>query len=150
MDSVVYREFQSADSEAIAALIKRLYLEDPEEKLISNEKISRTFRELRDHPCKGVIFVVELKGEIAGYALLLNIWSNEFGGNIVNIDELYVKKEFREKGIATNFITYLATSKFHNAVALSLETTPSNKKARSLYERLCFKQNKNTFFIREL
>jgi len=148
--NVVYREFKSADGDTVAELIKSLYREDPEGKPMTDEKIRKTIDELTRHPDKGTILVLDLDGEIIGYAILLNIWSNEFGGNIVNIDELYVKEEFRRKGIATNFIKHLATSKFGNAVALSIETTPGNKKARALYEKIGFKQNKNDLLILDI
>ena len=34
---------------------------------------------------------------IIGYALLINYWSNEYGGDIVYVDELFVKESYRSK-----------------------------------------------------
>ena len=35
--------------------------------------------------------------KIIGYALLINYWSNEYGGDIVYVDELFVKESYRSK-----------------------------------------------------
>jgi len=147
---VTYREFKSADRDTITGLVRKLYQEDPGGKPMTDEKIRKTFDELTRHPDKGTILVLDLDGEIIGYAIVLNIWSNEFGGNIVNIDELYIREGFRGKGVATNFIQYLITNKFAESVALAIQATPGNKKARALYEKLGFKPDESDLLILDL
>ncbi len=141
--SVKYRRFKTEDGAAVAELIRSLYREDPSDRPMLPEKISGTFDSLANHPDRGCIIVLESETGIVGYSIVINFWSNEYGGNVSFIDELYIKKEFRGGGIGTNFIKYLAESKFGNAVALRLEVTPNNKKARKLYESLGFKLHKN-------
>lgn len=143
---IKYRKFKTSDSEAVAELIQNLYREDPGGKPMLPQKIQKTFDSLTQHPDRGTIMVLENEGEVIGYAILINFWSNEFGGNIVDIDELYIKKEFRSQGIGTNFIKYLAENKFGNSVALQLEVTSGNVKARKLYESLGFKLHKNNTY----
>lgn len=147
---IKYRPFKTSDSKVVAKLIHALYQEVPGGKQMTPQKIQNSFDSLTKHPDRGTIMVVEHEREIIGYAILINFWSNEFGGNITAIDELYLKKEFRSQGIGTNFIKYLAEKKFGNSVALELEVIPANKKARELYERLGFKLDKNDTFILEL
>lgn len=147
---IKYRKFKNSDSKIVAELIQNLYLEDPSEKPMLIQKIQNTFNSLTKHPDRGTIMVLENEGEIIGYAILINFWSNEFGGNIVNIDEIYIKKEFRSQGIGTNFIKYLAENKFGNSVSLQLEVTVRNTKARKLYESLGFKLHKNNIYDLEL
>ena len=137
------RKFKTADSKIVAELIKNLYLEDPGGKPMSLQKIQNTFDALLQHPDRGTIMILEYEGKIIGYAILINFWSNEFGGNILNIDELYIKQGFRSRGIGTNFIKYLVDNKFGNSVAMQLEVTPENNPARKLYERLGFNIHKN-------
>lgn len=141
--NVKYRRFETTDSEAVAGFIQDLYREDPSDRPMSLQKIRDTFDSLTRHPDRGGIIIIEHEKESVGYSILINFWSNEFGGNVNFIDELYIKKEFRGKGIGTNFIKYLAENKFGNAVALRLEVTPNNKKARKLYESIGFKLHKN-------
>lgn len=147
---IKYRQFKNSDSEVVAELIKNLYQEDPGGKPMLEQKIQKTFDSLTKHPDRGTIMLIEKEHEIIGYSILINFWSNEFGGNIIEIDELYIKKEFRSKGIGTNFIKYLKDNKFGNLVALQLEVTPTNTKARTLYENLGFKLHKNTTLTLEV
>jgi len=140
---IKYRQFNAADSEAVAELILNLYREDPSDRPMLRRKIQDTFDSLSRHPDRGCIMVIEAGNEIAGYSIIINFWSNEFGGNICFIDELYIKKQFRGRGIGTNFIKYLEANKFGDSVALRLEVTPNNEKARKLYEGLGFRKHKN-------
>lgn len=142
--NIKYRQFRPSDGEVVAELIQDLYQQDPSDRPMLPQKITATFDSLTSHPDRGCILVIEHENEIAGYSIIINFWSNEFGGNVSFIDELYIKKEFRAKGIGTDFIKYLAENKFGNAVALRLEVTPQNKKARKLYESIGFKLHKNT------
>ena len=90
--------------------------------------------------------VFEQGSSTVGYSILINFWSNEFGGNILIIDELFVRKEFRSQGIASQFIQHLAETKFNDSVALQLEVTPDNHRALALYKNLGFKRHKNDYY----
>jgi GNAT superfamily N-acetyltransferase len=86
--------------------------------------------------------VLEVDGKVAGYALLIAYWSNELGGEVCVIDELYVEPAHRGSRHATRFLEALAARReawVENAVALILETTPDNERARRLYERVGFR-----------
>jgi ribosomal protein S18 acetylase RimI-like enzyme len=148
--SITYRLFQPKDKKILTELIKNLYKEDPNEKPASLRNIKKTFDTLAKHPDKGAILVIINNKKVIGYAIIINFWSNEFGGNIAHIDEFYIQKDFRSQGIGTNFIKNLIKKKFNKSVALQLEVTPGNKKARSLYEKLGFKKEKNAFLRLEI
>lgn len=141
--TVVYRRFRSSDREAVSGLIEALYKEDPGIKPMSREKIGRTFDYLLERPDRGTIIVLEDGPSIIGYAVLINFWSNEYGGNILFIDELFVAEGFRSHGIASEFLRYLADNRYGGCVALKLEVTPWNGKARRLYERIGFRPHRN-------
>lgn len=137
------RKFKITDSKIVAELIKNLYLEDPGGKPMSLQKIQNTFDSLLKHPDRGTIIVLEYDREIIGYSILINFWSNEFGGNILVLDELYIKEEFRSRSIGTNFIKSLVNNRFGSSVALQLEVSSENNSARKLYEKLGFNLHKN-------
>ena len=143
----IYREMKKVDQETLTHLILNLYKEDQGEISITEEKIQRTFRALLEHPEKGAIIVIEHDDKVIGYAILINYWSNEFGGNIITIDELYVAELFREQGIGTNFLQYLKRTLDSTTVAIQLEVEPKNTKAHALYIKLGFKPNKNIQMI---
>jgi len=148
--NITYRNFKLSDKKYVAKLIKLLYLEDPEGKPATDDNINRTFKELTSHHDKGTIMVIEDGLTIIGYAILVNFWSNEYGGNILNLDELYILKKYRSQGVGTKFTQYLIDNKFNNSVAVQLETMPSNEKARQLYERIGFKLSQSNHFIYDL
>ena len=144
-----FRQVKRADYSELRGMIHELYREDPSTKQISDKKISKTFRKLRDKPDKGKIVIFEDEKELVGYAILIPYWSNEYGGNILHIDELYVKADYRDRGVATSFLKQLVRRN-HDAVALQLEVTPSNTRALNYYQKLGFRKTKNSHLIRTI
>jgi ribosomal protein S18 acetylase RimI-like enzyme len=147
---ITYTDFQEKDETALRTLIKDLYTEDSECTAISEEKITKTICYLKDHPEMGKILLFRYTNTVIGYSVLIHFWSNEYGGLVVHIDELYVVKEYRNRNVATGFINYLADSHYKNAVALFLEVTLSNHNAYRLYKRLNFNEPERRFMIRML
>ena len=69
-------------------------------------------------------------------------WSNELGGEVCTIDELYVDPEHRGRGHATRLLEELSARSapgLEGMVALALEVTPDNARARRFYERIGFR-----------
>jgi|SRR5689334_10616962 len=138
---VMWRLAALSDEEAVVRMGVALSIEDPGPRPVPAENIRRTLRALRETPWRGRALVLECDGRVCGYALLIGYWSNELGGEIDVIDELYVEPQHRGRRHATSLIEALATGASpvsSNAVALTLEVTPDNVRARRLYERLGF------------
>ena len=81
-------------------------------------------------------YIIEADGKPAGYALAVPFLSQEAGGTVLWVDELYVSPEFRGRGIAKQFFDYLEKKE---KAAIRLEVEPDNLKAIKLYESLGFK-----------
>jgi GNAT superfamily N-acetyltransferase len=99
-----------------------------------------TLTTLRREPWRGRAVVAEEGGALVGYALLIAFWSNELGGEVCDVDELFVLPEHRGRGLATALFAAIDEDGLWPtpAVALALGTTPGNAAARRLYERLGF------------
>ena len=82
--------------------------------------------------------------------MLIPYWSNEFGGTLLFVDELFVDEAFRGRGIARSFLAFVAEQRPYQAVALALEVTPRNVRARALYESLGFHQRHHQMLTRRL
>lgn len=137
----MWRASKSDDDGAIERMCLALYAEDPSPEHPSADQIRRTLAALRDAPTRGRAVVLEVDGQLGGYALLISFWSNELGGEVCVIDELYVVSPLRSRGYASRLIDDLARGAKlcpPGAVALALETTPDNARARALYQRLGF------------
>ena len=58
------------------------------------------------------------------------------GGRVVLLEEIYIKDEFRGKGIGSRFIQFVINQ--HPAERYRLEVSEENRRAEQLYERLGF------------
>ena len=140
---IIFRNFNESDRRALEKMILTLYNEDDYGEPMSSDKIEKTITELRQHPEKGAITIFENEHGVVGYAITIFFWSNELGGNVAEIDELYVKSEWRNNGIGTKFLDYSANLNKHNIVGLQLEVTPTNERALDYYLQYGFKESKN-------
>jgi ribosomal protein S18 acetylase RimI-like enzyme len=84
--------------------------------------------------------VLEIEGLVSGYALLMRFWSNELGGEICEVDELFVTPERRNRGYGSSLFMAITQGDLWPApvAAIVLGVTPNNAAARRLYERLGF------------
>jgi GNAT superfamily N-acetyltransferase len=146
---IEFRAFTREDGSAFEEMSLSLYTDDPSTEGMTTEKIRRTFDLLVSRPDTGTIVIFECDGEIAGYALLIHFWSNEYGGCIEVIDELYVKSDWRGKGIASAFLEHLERNSEDDVKGFHLEVTPRNDRARALYFRHGFRAAKNEHLFRK-
>ena len=143
-----FRAFKKSDFSELKEMIFSLYCEDPEGEVINESKINKTVEELLENPIKGRIIIFEVDEIITGYSIIVFYWSNEYGGDFLQIDELYVKPEWRNKGIGTSFFEFLLREYKENKVALSLEVTPANNKAIEYYRKIGFEKSKNIPYLK--
>lgn len=143
---VIFRPFQKSDEPIVAQYSKDLYSEDVGEEPMTDEKIQKTFSYVQSHPDAGVIYIFELDSEVAGYAIVMNFWSNEYGGIVLDIDEIFVSKFFRSHGIGSQFFEYLKKERPNNAIAMALEVLPSNHRAEGFYKKLGFKKSEYSLY----
>jgi GNAT superfamily N-acetyltransferase len=137
----MWRLATAADDDAIVALCLALNAEDPGPQPVGAEQVQRTLATLRREPWRGRAVVLDPQGQPVGYALLISYWSNELGGELCTVDELFVAPPFRNQGHASRLLERLASGRdewSRDAVALGLEVTPENRRAWSFYERLGF------------
>jgi GNAT superfamily N-acetyltransferase len=146
-------EFRPLDDEEMPELqmmALALYREDPPGQRMSPRKIRHTITELSTHPDKGAITIMHVGDAIAGYAIIIYYWSNEYGGNIAHIDELYVKPSWRNRGIGSSYLKHINKTKGMNLKGIHVETTPANQKALAFYSRHGFKPAENCHMFRKL
>ena len=145
-----FRKYRDEDYSEVIALILALYKEDPYGESISVDKINRTIEELAGKPDKGGIFVFLSDGHFIGYSILINYWSNEHGGNVGLIDEIYVLPAFRNKGVASSFLNFVLSELDSTIKMLQVEVTPKNKRALEYYKKQGFSISGNHFMIKKL
>lgn len=80
------------------------------------------------------LFILEYQGEIVGYGNISLTYSIEAGGNVVWLEELFIKPAFRGKGLGKEFFDYVQTN--YPAKRYRLEVTECNTNAIKLYKKL--------------
>lgn len=127
----------------VLSMMRGLYAEDQPATAADPERFPLNIRQLLDNPASGRIVLFTDGDKVCGYAILIPYWSNEYGGMIVFVDELFVVPEARGRGIGSRFFEFVTVARPFDAVAVLLEVSPSNRRARRLYESLGFKERAN-------
>ncbi len=81
-------------------------------------------------------YIFENEGKIQGYAMTAKSFSTEFGKLCIWLEDIYIKEEYRGRGIGKFFIEYIK-EKYPNAI-FRLEVEAENKRAVSLYKKCGF------------
>lgn len=81
-----------------------------------------------------IMFRSDDKTKIYGFALLALTYSNEAGGMVVWLDEIYVKPQYRCRGITGEFFKFIE-KEYSDAARIRLEAEPDNERAAKLYAR---------------
>jgi ribosomal protein S18 acetylase RimI-like enzyme len=130
--------------EQLVAMMHALYTEDPSESAIDQSRFATNVEHLIAEPSRGRIVLFWQGEQLCGYAFIIPYWSNEFGGTLLYIDEMFVTPEARNRGIGRSFFKFLNQTKPFDAVAFGLEVSPGNTGALRLYESLGFRRRNNT------
>ena len=146
MTQPIFRPCLKADLPALARLVEQLYISDPGD-APANPDITLTFAEFERHPQKGRIVLFDLGGEVAGYAILVFFWSNEFGGDFVEIDELLVDEKHRGSGIGRAFFAWLALN-YQDCAGYALQVSARNEEARKLYLSVGFEPARSQYMVK--
>ena len=106
-----FRPAQASDWSQIQRMCRDLYVEDVVGETMDDGKILRTLAHLVAHPDQGQAWVVVVDGRALGYAILIWFWSNEYGGLLGVVDEIWVEPEARGLGIGSGFLQALQHSR---------------------------------------
>src|SRR5689334_19106210 len=136
----MWRAARPDEDDLIVAMCLELYREDPGPAPVAPERVRHTLRVLRHEPSRGQAIVLEIDQRPIGYAFLIAFWSNELGGEVCEVDELFVTREYRNQGYGRSLFTEIERGTLWRlpVAAISLGVTPDNARARRLYERLGF------------
>jgi len=141
--AATYKPTTEADIGIIVAMMREFYAIDnyPMDVVVS-EKL---FLEFLSNPQLGKSWLILSEDEIVGYVILTFIFSFEYGGRIAFLDELYVTKQARGKGIGKHAIKFIQEqARTVSLKLIYLEVEPHNEKARRLYVSGGFEMHKRT------
>jgi GNAT superfamily N-acetyltransferase len=141
------RQAQSSDAAVIAEFNERL-AKETEDLMLEAGCIQAGVAALLSDPAKGIYFVAEVNGEVAGQLMITYEWSDWRNGNIWWLQSVYVKEPFRRAGVFRalfNYVRDLAAAQ-SEVRGLRLYMHSDNTGARRSYERMGMKLTKYEVF----
>lgn len=133
----VFRKIKEDDLDTYLRFVDEFYHTDVVESPVPKENYYATFKELMRSDEYVECFIFEEDDKPCGFALISKTFSQEAGGLSVTIEEIYIDKVYRGRGLGTEFFKYLFER--YDAFRFRLEVEDENYKAKKLYESLGFK-----------
>lgn len=133
------RRVQPSDREEYKKIVAEFYSSDAVMAPVDSEHFDRTFDELMRSDERAVCYFADCDGKIGGYALAVRFFSQEAGGEVIWLDEIYMRNKYRGEGIGTALISRVFAD-FPLVAAYRLEIEPENEGAERLYRRLGFEK----------
>jgi ribosomal protein S18 acetylase RimI-like enzyme len=128
-------------ADEVIGMMKAFYAELGVE--VDTARFPETIRFLLAHPDHGRIILMFDGQNMAGYSIIIQHWSNEYGGTILLIDELYVKPGARGRTLGRGFFEMLKRERPWQARTMILEVAKTNPRAQRFYTRLGFREKSN-------
>ena len=134
----MFRPIEEKDREIYLAMTRKFYASDAVLEPVPNENFEKTFDLLMKGTPFADAFVFTKNDSVVGYALLARTWSQEAGGEVIWIEEIYLEPEARGAGYGSAFFRFLEEDYAPEAKRFRLEVEKENEGAVSLYERIGF------------
>jgi GNAT superfamily N-acetyltransferase len=143
------REAAPADAETVLAFMREL---NESQGYPFLEPAARgALLELLGSPALGRVWLVLADGFTVGYVVLTLGFSLEYGGRDAFVDELYVRRPHRGRGLGGAALAFvLGEARRLGVRAVHLEVERTNRSAERLYAALGFADNERRLLTRRL
>jgi ribosomal protein S18 acetylase RimI-like enzyme len=105
-EAIRIRPATAGDAEALVDFAAAMALET-ERKVLLRDVISTGVHHLLAHPGMGFYLIAESDGEVAGSLMVTTEWSDWRNGNFWWVQSVYVRPEFRRRGVYRQLYEYL-------------------------------------------
>ena len=126
------------DREVYKTLARAFYRTDAVMAEIPEEHFDRCFDEMLRSDVYAAAWLFRDGDTVCGYGQIARTYSQEAGGSVVWIEELYVLPEYRSMGFGSAFFDLLART-YPDTARFRLEVEEENTGAVRLYERRGFR-----------
>lgn len=142
MPTKILKLFAAEDLDDYLAMSREFYASGAADHPVPEEHFRRTFKEIISGSANARGWLIrDDKGRPGGYLLASVTWSNEFGGRVAWLEELYLRPETRGQGLGRGALEQaLAELKAHDqVVGFRLEVAPANRSVGDLYKSMGFR-----------
>ncbi|HLL16459.1 MAG TPA: GNAT family N-acetyltransferase [Pyrinomonadaceae bacterium] len=145
----VFTLARASDADELVELMREFYAF---EHLAFDEGAARgALRQILGDGRFGVIHLIRMGAEAAGYLVVTFGFSLEFRGRDAFVDELYLRENFRGRGIGRASIEFAAElCRGEGIAALHLEVERANTRAQALYRRAGFRDHDRYLLTKSL
>ena len=144
------RKVTEADREKYLQMTEIFYNSDAVLHPISEDYRIATFNEILRSDEYADCYFYEEDNTVKGYMLLAYTFSQEAGGKVCWIEELFVYEEYRNNGIGKEFFRFIKEEIEPECKRIRLEVEDYNIGAKRLYSSLGFKMLPYEQMIKEL
>lgn len=131
------RKLTKDDKELYMYFTELFYNSDAVLHPVPEKNRENTFNELMRSEDYAQCYILEYENKPVGFALLAKTFSQEVGGIVIWIEELYVLEEYRGRGLGKEFFSFVEENIPNSRLRLEIE--PDNQRAKKLYESLGFR-----------
>ncbi len=143
--------FKPAGADDIAFLLQLMRGFYEEENYTFNDTARETISEFLDRPEWGRIWLVELEGQCVGYLALTFGFNFEHGGRSAFIDEFYILKDYRSRGMGRRVMNFAEEhAALEGCRSVHLEVERKNKKAERLYQNRGYRTTNRKLLTKNL
>ena len=133
------RPMTPGDRQAYISMAAAFYASDAVIRKVSVKVVEAVFDDIMaGSPHVEGYMLLDETGTDAGYALLAHSYSQEAGGRVLWVDELYIRPEYRGIGLAKEFFGFVKAHYAGMVKRIRLDVEADNEKAVTLYEKMGF------------
>ena len=144
------RQVEGKDKAVFIDLMKEFYQSDAVLHQIAEKNYYGTFFEVTSDSPYAIAFLIEKDGETAGYALLAFTYSNEAGGLVLWLEEMYIRPAFQGQGLGSEMFAFIDEHYKDRVARMRLEIEPGNVGAARLYRRQGYQELPYTQMVRDI
>lgn len=134
------RKFEEKDRQIYVEMAHEFYHSEAVLHPVPDEHFEMTASEALRERGYASIFMLEHEGEPAGYGLTAKGYSQEAGGMLMWVEEIYIREAFRSKGLGREFFDYIEKNMGEGVIRLRLEVEEENTRAISFYKKMGYKK----------
>jgi GNAT superfamily N-acetyltransferase len=148
-DTITVRPATTADAAVLAALMSQFYAESSF--ALPTTAAVPTFAALLASPELGAVWLAQSNEKVIGHVVLVVAFSMEYGGLRGFIDDLFVARTFRGRGIGGALLAAARAGAVARGLrALFVETGLEDHPARALYARAGYVDSAHALLVQPL
>ena len=135
MSHFAIRDLRKEDSDYLLIMMIEFYASPAIIHKPEVEVLKRNIESCLDNnvPLRGIVFTIDDK--IVGYSMLSFSFSTEYGLPCVWLEDLFIKERYRNRGIGSEFFSFLKKEYPSDKYRVRLEVEPNNERAIAFYNR---------------